>query len=203
MDRDVKLDIDGFKIDEAYHFSPYSHMDFKEWRITSEYDYHMAVYDKCKSYGLTCLMNTGTWYNSEVLMELCDIMGTEGAVEAFVSNNFNSGKPHENFDWRHNYNKYKFEGRIDNKDIVELQVDSGLELAISKIQTMFDAGIGNINCGIVKGGTITEWVVPDWYESYMTYFGMDKLEVGDNRFLLPLIVLSAGLLIVLFGLRES
>jgi len=66
---------------------------------------------------------------------------------------------------------------------------------------MFNQGMGIMNCGLVKGGILTEWAVPNWYEEYMKQFGFPPTVPpnGDNRFLLLFLTLLLVFGIVLIS----
>jgi len=157
MEREANLDIDGFKIDEVFHFSP--HLNTPDgWKSDPRYAYYKAIYDKCKSYELPCLMNTGTFYNSELLMELCDILGMEGGWETFVADS--------RFEWRKKYDRYRFEGYNDERDY-PFTVTSGLDQAVSVTLDAWDNGIGYHHCSVNRK------TLPDWWEEYMRRIGFE------------------------------
>jgi len=167
MDRDAKTGIDGFKIDCVYNFSPHLYT-VDEWREHEAYSYYKAIYDKAKSLGLPCLMNTGTYYVSEVLMELCDILGLEGGWETFVSDS--------RFDWRKNYDRYRFEGYNDEIRVPfggePFTVTTGLDLAVSTTFKAWNNGVGWHHCGISnKDVRYPLKSLPDWWEEYLELVG--------------------------------
>jgi hypothetical protein len=113
------------------------------------WDYYKKYSDYVRSFGKKVLFNTGTWYTSESLMQLCDVLSVELSWREFTdpANVQVCG-------WRTKYQPERFFGVVQGR--------MGLQDAINGTLEMQQKGIG-IACLDVGTGL----PLPDWFEDYM------------------------------------
>ena len=158
IDRDLECGVDGFKFDEVHTLLYGDH--YEDLPTSSyEYQFYEQASDYVRSKGnLLITFNTGTEYNSEDLMKMCDILSMEAAWDLFTTDS--------RYNWRLNYDSNRFEGYNHHGYNPELTMTSGLEMAISLTLDAWNRGIGYHECFYDVHGHL-----PNWWEDYMTRIG--------------------------------
>jgi len=158
IDRDLGCGVDGFFFDDV-HTLLYGDR-YEDLQTSSyEFQFYKQIHDYVKSKGAFIIVfNTGTFYNSENLMGMCDILSMEAAWKTFTTES--------RFTWRLKYDSSRFQGCNNHGTNSGLTLTSGLDLAVSLTLEAWTQNIGYHTSLYNCDGTI-----PDWYEDYMTAIG--------------------------------